>query len=456
LSALLRARFLNQTAIASSADVLEDRLDSLLPPGVVTKLLALAFEVRHTTSTAEVIALSRRIVAMLEAEAASNPPDSTDSQRLSGGTGVGGIEARSSSSANAGAGGADADANAIAGSLPDLQGSVGSGVGVDTGADTRAGSTTGGAGAGGAQAVDDIAQQTALQNLLSALDTAGQDSDLGQRVEALLNQSASAAENGVTMAVMGKPPLTRFSHSRAVAEARVTTAALRRRLGTLVQAQQIEASWRSRRGHRLETADLYRPATGQAIRFRRRDIREAPETVVALLLDRSGSMTGKITLAGQAALALVLALETVPGVACWAAAFPGTDHRCIDHYIVPLKTFAERASRVAGRFLSLSADGGTPLAHALWRVGFELMQRPESRRLIIVATDGEPNDVGSTQDIIGYCRASGIEVIGLGIGSSLSRVQMTFGRHDAVAMATIGELAPTLFAVLERRLTAAV
>ena len=72
LSALLRARLLGQTGLAAAADTLEARIDGLLPPGVVTKLLALAFEVRNAASTAEVIGLARRIVAMLEEEATSS------------------------------------------------------------------------------------------------------------------------------------------------------------------------------------------------------------------------------------------------------------------------------------------------------------------------------------------------------------------------------------------------
>ncbi|MCB1797191.1 MAG: hypothetical protein KDJ70_22770, partial [Candidatus Competibacteraceae bacterium] len=77
LNALLRARVLGQTALAPVAATLEARLERQLPEGVVTKLLALAFAVRHTASTAEVIALAQRIVAMLKTEAKAPPPSAT-------------------------------------------------------------------------------------------------------------------------------------------------------------------------------------------------------------------------------------------------------------------------------------------------------------------------------------------------------------------------------------------
>jgi nitric oxide reductase activation protein len=233
----------------------------------------------------------------------------------------------------------------------------------------------------------------------------------------------------------------------AVGRARAATAHLRRRLGVLVQASRDDDVWRARRGRRLDSTRLYRPSAGQPALFVRRDEREAPETAVGLLLDRSGSMSGLIGLASQAVLATALALDAIPGAACWAAAFPGDR----DDRVVPLKRFEERACRVAGRF-DLAAGGGTPLASALWRAGFELSRRPEPRRLLVVATDGLPNDVGAARDILGRCRAGGIEVIGLGIGQTLAEVREVFGDRDATAIAAIAELAPALFALLERRL----
>jgi nitric oxide reductase activation protein len=253
----------------------------------------------------------------------------------------------------------------------------------------------------------------------------------------------------VTLAEYDDPPSNR-DPAAAVAQARAATAQLRRRLGTLVQAHRNDEAWLSRRGHRLDTTGLYRLNTGDPARFLRYGERAAPATAVGLLLDRSGSMNHQIDLAGQAVLATALALEDLDGVSCWAAAFPGVYH----HQIVPLKGFAERTRRVAGRF-GLAAGGGTPLASALWRAGFELIRRPEPRRLLIVATDGQPNDVDAAHDILGRCRTSGIEVIGLGIGQSLTEVRAVFGDRDATAIEAITALAPALFALLEQRLAPA-
>ncbi|MDV7400796.1 hypothetical protein RZS08_55785, partial [Arthrospira platensis SPKY1] len=60
----------------------------------------------------------------------------------------------------------------------------------------------------------------------------------------------------------------------------------------------------------------------------------------------------------------------------------------------------------------IRAPGGGPVR----RAGAELARRPEPRRLLVVATDGDPDDVEAARQIIARCRAGGIEVLGLGIG----------------------------------------
>ncbi|MCB1795703.1 MAG: hypothetical protein KDJ70_15025 [Candidatus Competibacteraceae bacterium] len=302
--------------------------------------------------------------------------------------------------------------------------------------------TGNGAGAGGAR-------RAALQDLLAADGDAAP--DLGDQVRACLNQRAETSPLAcVTMAERDPPPSLGGAGDRLRAAARTATAALRRRLGVLIQAQHEDVAWCSRQGRRLATARLYRAALPNPALFARRARRETPDTAVAVLLDRSDSMHRRITLACQAVLATGLALDTLPGVVSAAAAFPGS---AADR-VIPLKDFAERAHRVAGRF-ALGADGGTPLAEALWRVAYALLQRPEPRRLAIVVTDGMPDDDQAAWDIIARSRASGIEVIGLGIATAPALIASLFGPRDGAVIARIEDLAPALFRVLEQRLATA-
>ena len=479
---LLRARLLGQTALAAGAAALEARLDARLPEGAVVQLLALAFEVRHATSTAAVIALAERIVAMLHEEAQPPPPDDPVGTGRSAGSGDPG--GRPPSLAGDPAGSPPASSDASIDRPPSLAGDPAGNPPAASGAPTHAGPSapagdpagnppapsgapTGGSSpaagepaeagpadspaAGAAGAGSPNARHAALVALLAAGETdAVAGLDVGARAGARLNALAAGHPEARTgLAEYGAAP-PNLDPAAAVARARAATALLRRRLGVLVQAQRDEDAWRARRGRRLDPASLYRPSAGQPVRFVRRAARDAPETAVGLLLDRSSSMRGAMALASQAVLATALALNELSGVACWVAAFPGA----ASDQVVPLVGFAERARRVAGRF-DLAAVGGTPLATALWRAGYELSQRPEPRRLLVVATDGEPDDVGAAQQIIGRCRAGGIEVIGLGLGQHLAAVQAVFGARDATAITALAELAPALFALLERRLTSA-
>lgn len=429
LHKLLRARVLHQGLLASQAEALEARLDALLPEGTVIKLLALAFEVRHAASTTAVRDLALRIVEMLKEEEAaakaSTPPAPPD--RPGAGKKAAPGAAASASSPDADADTPRQEAQASASSSSSQTGSK------------PAAALPGGQG-----------QTEALTALLAADPSSSDGPDLSAQTRARLTALASKTSEAAAIAGYDPLPLNTAPQEKA-RQARAATAALRHRLGVLVQTHQASEHWAACQGRRLNTHRLYSVQLPQARLFDRRVERWATDTAVALLLDCSGSMARDMALANQAVLALALALDYLPGVACWAAAFPGRR----DQRVIPLKQFQERASCIAGRF-EVRAHGGTPLAGALLRAGLELIGRSEPRRLLIVATDGQPEEIDLVCSILARCRASGLEVLGLGIGQALDDVENLFGRRDAVAIQTIQELAPTLFTLLEQRLTQAV
>ena len=456
LHQLLRARVLQQGLLAQQADALEARLDALLPEGVVIKLLALTFAVRDAASTTAVRDLALRIVAMLKdeehaalAQAQSPAPTPTAPPDASDGPpgGAGGQASDPAASASS----PDAETAQSQGSPQDTADSASA---EDAGTDTQGPAAQAPALVSSSQTGAEPASAPAggpdPANVLAALlaaDPSTEGPDIGAQTRALL--TAVASETSAVRAVIAgydPPPPNAAPHEKA-RQARAATAALRHRLGVLVQTQQASEHWAARQGRRLHTGRLYSIPWPQARLFDRRVERLARDTAVGLLLDRSGSMSSEMTLANQAMLALALALDELPGVACWAAAFPGQR----ESRVIPLKHFQERAVRIAGRF-ELNSGGGTPLAGALLRAGLELIARAEPRRLLIVATDGQPDHIDLTRSILSRCRASGLEVLGLGIGQSLAEMEDLFGRRDAVAIQTIHQLAPMLFTLLEQRL----
>jgi len=188
---------------------------------------------------------------------------------------------------------------------------------------------------------------------------------------------------------------------------------------------------------------LHRLAVRDTRLFPQRREQPAVNTAVLLLLDRSDSMAGtKIQIAREAVLATALALETIPGVQLATAAFP-LGHKDV----LPLTGFGQRVQATLPRY-GLTADGGTPLAEALWWLAWQLLRRPEPRKLALIATDGAPNDWAAAQAIITRLTAAGIELVGIGIKTGL--VQMLF--PTSVTIWRLEELAPALFTLLQDRL----
>ncbi|MCB1814044.1 MAG: hypothetical protein KDK04_20345, partial [Candidatus Competibacteraceae bacterium] len=263
----------------------------------------------------------------------------------------------------------------------------------------------------------------------------------------LLNAEAAHSSVPVSMAEFDPPAYPGQGQGQVlVQQARASTTLLRRRLAGLVQAQHAASVWCSRRGRRLQGRALYRLSLPDPVLFQRYAEQPVLETAVYILLDRSTSMRRRMALAAQAALGLALALEALPGVVVQVSAFPGSQ----DERLLPLVGFSEHSRRVAGRF-QFAAQGNTPLPSALWRAGFELLQRPEPRRLLLTITDGEPQNTAAAQDVIARCRASRLEVLGVGIKAQQT-VQTLFGPTYAVALDESAELAPALFQLLQRQL----
>jgi cobaltochelatase CobT len=273
--------------------------------------------------------------------------------------------------------------------------------------------------------------------------------DLGRPLAVQLNRVAGDPEVAPVMAEFDPVPQA-LDSAILTQRVRAATVVLRRRLAGLVETQRRDEIRRVRQGRSLACRQLYRLRSRETGIFTKKTRRSAPDTAVYLLLDRSGSMAGMpLQVASEATLATALALEDISGCQTAVLAFPGSR----EDRVVPLLDFAERASPVAGRF-RLTAQGTTPMASALWRAAYGLLCRPGTRRLLIVITDGEPDQPRAAEDIIHRCRQTGIEVYGLGIGLD-GPVKALFGAPWAVSMTEIEALPAALFGVLERGLVAA-
>jgi len=98
---------------------------------------------------------------------------------------------------------------------------------------------------------------------------------------------------------------------------------------------------------------------------------------------------------------------------------------------------------------ALSATGCTPLGEALWWTLQQIVPLPESRKLVLILTDGDPDSFNLALDAIEGGRRFGVEIYGLGITSeAITKLLPDHSRP----INDLSELAPAIFGMLHSAL----
>jgi cobalamin biosynthesis protein CobT len=217
---------------------------------------------------------------------------------------------------------------------------------------------------------------------------------------------------------------------------------VRASLSGIVQSSQMNKPICKKSGTRIKGSRLARLAQGDTRVFQRSAPRVAPNAAVHILLDGSVSMEGVIPLATKAVAALTLAFEGIAGVNPAITRFPYQD---TDDVEVLLK-HGQKLRPNADNLLPLAEGSSTPLDSALWFAASRVLATREKRKVIIVITDGEPNDarIGylPTRSIIQRCLDSGIELVGIGVGMDVGHL---FDKH--IRINDISDLRKELFSI---------
>lgn len=205
----------------------------------------------------------------------------------------------------------------------------------------------------------------------------------------------------------------RVKHTEPLSFAELTetkraTTALRTRLQNMLQAQTLCRSRPAQRG-RLSSSRLYRLMIQDSNVFLDREPKKLVDTAVHILLDSSGSMECRIKLAGRACYAVGKALEAVHGISVGISVFPA-DRRGGIYPIVP------HGKPVHNKF-TMVASGKTPLAEALWWTMQNMILLPQPRKMILIVTDGQPDDPDSTLRAVVDAKKMGFELYGIGVDS---------------------------------------
>lgn len=295
------------------------------------------------------------------------------------------------------------------------------------------------------------APRQALQSLQKLVSTdANSDifpSGVGEQLQQMLSNLGKNGGERVQIAV-ATPQTTQPLSPDELNDSRQATTALRTRLQALMQ------SIRSVRNHSAYTGALnirrlHSLATGNAKVFLRKGEKAGVNTAVHILLDASGSMNGKpIALAVKACFAVASALQAIPGVSVGVTAFPGNPVPDSPEQQGHWQTVAPvllHGQKLHTRF-TMKTGGSTPMDAALWWVLQQLHSMTEPRKIVVLISDGEPDDLKLTQTAIRAVKDAGMEVYGIGI-HTISIQTLLPGKGSRV-INDIAELAPSMFAIL--------
>lgn len=525
-----RSQVLEQSVLQPHFESVVKALETTFPAGMVVRLNALLRKVVGTQSTADVVALTDEILAMLRDEAQKQQPpspsqqnqqqdasngaddddqgddqdqngDSDDQQNNAGNQGDQDDQDGNDSSAGADNGQKEEDQGGQTGGQGDQQndaddkpGNQDDASGSSAGADQSneqddqnddqgdQQSPQGGAGDQGDQDDDssddgnnsqpeggvggqDGAEPSdggdSTQGAVSAIQRVFQAdaADVPEDTFAALREEFQKASVGTGEAtyqtVRQAIPASGYSGGNNLAsQVKSTTAKIRSQLYGLVQASQRSGSRTKRTGKRLDTRNLHRVLVGDTRVYRTPAERQRPNTAVHIVVDMSSSMGHYVIpntnkkfeeVAREAAMALAMALEPIPGVN------PAVTFFCDDSSqpVYSVVKHGERVGKNADRFM-FTSRGLTPMAEAVWYGAYELSKTREDRKMMIVVTDGDPDCVDSARSVIGLCEQSGFDMVGIGICTTA--VTSLFKKHIVINDAA--DLQRTLFRLMERSLTA--
>ena len=254
----------------------------------------------------------------------------------------------------------------------------------------------------------------------------------------LTNCSSESTGDALTVAVEGTRQVAPVPAGQNL-QALQASIALRTRLQGFLQAHTQRRCSFGRRGT-LHANSLHRLQVGNARVFQKESVQLGLNTAVHILLDVSGSMAGApINLANRACFAVATALSHIRGVNPAVTAFPATT---VTNSVFPIM----RHGQAMPEMFDIRASGGTPLAGALWWGLQTMLPLKEQRKMILVITDGMPDNQLAANNAIGVAQKLGFEVYGLGIRDEHITHLLP---HTSKVVNDLPDLVPAMFAMLQ-------
>lgn len=268
-------------------------------------------------------------------------------------------------------------------------------------------------GAGPTQADAQQAAET-LEGQCSGTLRAAESADLGDLAAKALKCDATAAREQSPFLPLEESVSLPTNESVDTDSANANSILLKARLAMLLQSTRYEPSQLHRNGSRIDNAAIHRVSLGDPRIFVRRDDVKARNTHVHIVVDSSGSMgasvgsSNRIALAMQAAYVAASAVKSIPKTTVAVTSFPGYNGHEVNFVVEP-KQLIDKS-----RF-NIHSGYGTPLSAALMTIAPHVVMQPEQRKIVIVLTDGDPDDRNSAIEVVKLFTRSGIEMVGIGI-----------------------------------------
>ena len=460
----LRHDVLGQKVLDSFADSAEALLEETFPAGAVTRLFGLLSDVPLLKETRDCVRLADQILRMIQEEqekaeeqakqqSQQQQPQPQQPQSDSG-------DQSGPSDAVADDQGDDAsdakDPQQDQQSQPDnTDGQSDTSDTGDDNMDQQSGQAATSSHSGSNDSSQDAEQ---LAQILSSVLSAGDDDlpdDLFEAAQQLLgNQPRNSYDSDVQFPLAMEPNRNSSIGNAILNRAFSESGKIRASLQGLIQSSRYDRPVNKRSGNRIDGRKLVRLSQGDSRVFERRTHKQAPNTALHLLVDASGSMNmlpdqnaqfRLIQLAMDSAVALALALEGISGVNPAITRFPHGDTDNVN----PLLKHGQKVRPNSSAFSAIT-NGGTPLHTALWYAAASVMATKEERKVIMVLTDGEPDDYDAAKSVIRRCEATGIELVGVGICIDTSHLF-----DNSICINNVSDLRSELFRISKDLLLAA-
>jgi len=445
----LRHDYLGQTDIAPVHEATAALAKTKLPRGMKVKLDALMFQIARCENTQDVRDLAEAIASMIaeeeQKEREEQQKQQQQQQQSSSDDQPGAPSGSSGDQQDDPSQGAD-QASGQDDSQDDSQASPSSAQ-KDSSDAPDDGTGASASGSGDDDAGDPGQNADALSRILSMTDSDATE-DIGEALkQAVQNVADESQRRTGAVAMPNRMPLTLTPKSVDMTTVRGAVNAVRTKTLGWMQSETMTAKSNDPEGELLDPTMLWSVPLGGDVFMTEEEEREL-NGAIHLVIDRSVSMRQCIDMAAGAALTTALAFE-VPGIKTQVSVFPvvGQHHGCsVNNGVAILKTWDEPNRKLASCIGSLNVAGCTPMAEAILLAASDTAQREESLKLIVVATDGDPDDADATREVIAKVRKAGIKVVAIGIGMDPSPV---FGENYSGTISSIGELSGAMLKVVK-------